>query len=202
MKTFVASGAVALAFLASSASADKMPDIDFNDDGLINAVDTGFFRSQYLVSHAAQDEPSLLPWTDDGQAYRDYIAADLDNSAVPNPHGTHLSAPAVTDDDLAIMDGCFAWMPGDANWDGRVDLSDLNVMGAWWGVSDGATRFHADFNGDGAVNSLDLSILSGTYTSSYDVYTGGGEVPEPATACLLAAGALCPLVRRRRSAGV
>jgi len=53
-----------------------------------------------------------------------------------------------------------AQLPGDANSDGVVNVSDLAILAAHYGVSSGATWAMGDFNGDGAVNIKDLSILA------------------------------------------
>ena len=53
----------------------------------------------------------------------------------------------------------------------------------------------ADFNGDGVVNVVDLGVLSSHYGSA--TAGGGAEpIPEPASAVLILAG-LLPLWRRR-----
>jgi len=53
-----------------------------------------------------------------------------------------------------------AQLPGDANSDGVVNISDLAILSAHYGISSGATWAMGDFNGDGAVNIKDLSILA------------------------------------------
>jgi hypothetical protein len=51
-------------------------------------------------------------------------------------------------------------LPGDANNDGSVNISDLAILAAHYGTKTGATWSMGDFNGDGAVNIEDLSILA------------------------------------------
>src|SRR5665213_29807 len=53
-----------------------------------------------------------------------------------------------------------AQLPGDANSDGVVNISDLAILAAHYGTKTGATWALGDFNSDGAVNIADLSILA------------------------------------------
>jgi hypothetical protein len=56
-------------------------------------------------------------------------------------------------------------IPGDANKDGAVNVSDLSLLAANYGVTTGATWAMGDFNSDGAVNVSDLSLLAANYGS-------------------------------------
>jgi hypothetical protein len=59
--------------------------------------------------------------------------------------------------------------PGDANGDGKVNVSDLSLLAANYGVTSGATWAMGDFTKDGAVNVSDLSLLAANYgTGSTD----------------------------------
>lgn len=82
--------------------------------------------------------------------------------------------------------------PGDANFDGSVNLTDFSLLaanfggtGKWWG--------RADFNFDGAVNLTDFSLLAANFNQP-----GGSPravVPEPGALGLIGFASL--LVRRR-----
>jgi hypothetical protein len=62
-----------------------------------------------------------------------------------------------------------AGISGDANGDGAVNVSDLSLLAANYGVTSGATWAMGDFTGDGAVNVSDLSLLAANYgTGSSD----------------------------------
>jgi hypothetical protein len=62
-----------------------------------------------------------------------------------------------------------AVLPGDANLDGYVDVGDLGILSANYGMATGATWSMGDFNNDGAVDLGDLGILSAHYGESiYD----------------------------------
>jgi hypothetical protein len=56
-------------------------------------------------------------------------------------------------------------LPGDANGDGAVNVSDLSLLAANYGVTNNATWAMGDFTGDGAVNVSDLSLLAANYGS-------------------------------------
>lgn len=106
----------------------------------------------------------------------------------------------------AIQD--WAVPPGDANWDGRVDQTDLDTLRAnfnadarlgdstWWRMG--------DFNADQAVDFSDYVILANWYGTDWrdSVASGDGgaatAIPEPGTSILLLTGGLAALSRRRR----
>jgi hypothetical protein len=52
---------------------------------------------------------------------------------------------------------------GDANGDGKVDVGDLGILAANYGLTADATWAKGDFNGDGAVDVGDLGILAANY---------------------------------------
>jgi len=80
-----------------------------------------------------------------------------------------------------------ALLPGDANGDGSVDGSDLNIVLSNYGTTSGATWAMGDFNGDGAVDGSDLNVVLSNYGStSY----AAAAVPESCTLGMLALGVL------------
>ncbi|MEO0530683.1 MAG: hypothetical protein AAF266_08930 [Planctomycetota bacterium] len=83
--------------------------------------------------------------------------------------------------------------PGDANGDGSVDLLDLDILGANFGLTGTATVAEGDFNGDTNVDLLDLDILGQNFGAT------AGAVPEPGSFCLLVAAAASVVCRRRMS---
>ena len=72
---------------------------------------------------------------------------------------------------------------GDANGDGKVDVSDLGVLATHYGAISGATWADADFNRDDKVDVSDLGILATAYGD-----TSYATVPEPTTLSLLCLG--------------
>ena len=84
-------------------------------------------------------------------------------------------------------------LPGDANGDGSVDISDLTVLSQnWEDYSEVKTWAQGDFNGSGYVDISDLTLLSqywGLSTSSFEEALASiGTVPEPTTFAMLIAG--------------
>ncbi len=91
-------------------------------------------------------------------------------------------------------------LPGDANGDGKVDINDLTIVLAHYGMS--GVWSGGDFNGDGKVDINDLTIVLAHYNQSLGSSAGVmAAVPEPASLLLAFAGALGLLVyawRKRR----
>lgn len=101
--------------------------------------------------------------------------------------------------------------PGDANFDGAVDFSDLLRLAQHYGAT-GADWSVGDFNGDGTVDFGDLLSLAqhyGVQPSAAQLASLGGsfaadaaaafdQVPEP-TFLALAVFCTVPLLRRRRT---
>lgn len=123
-----------------------------------------------------------------------------------------------------VGDPLMTWkqlLAGDANMDGRVDMTDLATIGANWGTSltpGGAGWYSGDLNGDGIVDVLDLAIMGSTWGevspwASLEPETGGlsatqfamlvddsHATPEPSSFVLfgLAIAALAHFGYRRR----
>jgi hypothetical protein len=97
-------------------------------------------------------------------------------------------------------------IPGDANGDGVVDVGDLGILAANYGMSEGATVGMGDFNGDEAVDVGDLGILaahygegvSGAVDFEADYAKTFGETAaddaEDESGCLLCSGLGLPLI--------
>ncbi|QDU71332.1 dockerin type I domain-containing protein [Mucisphaera calidilacus] len=69
--------------------------------------------------------------------------------------------------------------PGDANFDGSVDLLDLSTLASHFNVED-VLWSGGDFNADGRVDLLDLSILAFAFDDEDD-----SNIPEPRVALAL-----------------
>ena len=88
---------------------------------------------------------------------------------------------------------------GDANGDGSVDLADLNILGANWGLA-GATYLDGDFDQDGTVGLSDLNILGANWSASTTstlalASAPSASVPEPSALGLALLG-LAGIYRR------
>jgi hypothetical protein len=84
-------------------------------------------------------------------------------------------------------------LPGDANLDGKVDLSDFGILKENFGV--GTARAQGDFNADGQVDLSDFGILKENFGRG-----AAAAVPEPATLGLITiAASLFVFTTRRRA---
>jgi len=96
-------------------------------------------------------------------------------------------------------------LQGDANFDGRVNLNDFNVLAANFGTTGTATWQTGDFNFDGNVNLNDFNLLAANFgqviarpgVSGGDWSALASAVPEPVGGCA-ALGALAALGTRCR----
>jgi len=86
-------------------------------------------------------------------------------------------------------------IPGDADLDGSVLLSDLSTLAFNWESSTGMTWLTADFDLNGTVNLADLSQLAFHWEQTE---AGAPPVPEPMTVGILLVGAAAVIRRRRR----
>jgi len=88
-------------------------------------------------------------------------------------HGTNLTWDGAISDPK-FFNGAFnkaaaltlagpAAVPGDANGDNKVDVSDLGILAANYGATSGAIWSTGDFNNDGKVDVSDLGILAANY---------------------------------------
>jgi len=86
-------------------------------------------------------------------------------------------------------------LPGDANLDGKVDLSDFGILKQNFGTGTGTGRAQGDFNADGQVDLSDFGILKENFGRA-----GAAAVPEPTTLSLITlAVSLFAFTMRRRT---
>ncbi len=128
----------------------------------------------------------------------DVLVNDYGLNSAKSLAGRPLNVRGISDDGLTILGDNWianlrgAFLPGDANFDGRVDLSDFGLLKANFGS--GRYRNQGDFDGDGQVNLSDFGLLKANFGKG-----GAAAVPEPATATSLLLGiALLSAVRSRR----
>jgi probable HAF family extracellular repeat protein len=114
--------------------------------------------------------------------------------------GRPLNVRGISDDGLTILgDNWIAdlhgsFVPGDANFDGRVDLNDFGVLKA--NFASGKYRNQGDFDADGQVTLSDFGVLKANFGK-----TSAVAVPEPSGLLLsLAASGAVGIARfaRRR----
>lgn len=82
-----------------------------------------------------------------------FVAADA---------GVASTIEALIDDVTATGMVC-ATHPGDLNGDGVVDLGDLSILLANYGITVGGTHDQGDLNGDGMIDLGDLALILGYY---------------------------------------
>ncbi|MCC6681948.1 MAG: hypothetical protein IT445_13695 [Phycisphaeraceae bacterium] len=88
-------------------------------------------------------------------------------------------------------------LPGDANLDGVINLSDLQILGDHW-QSSTANWVDADFNGDRMVNLADLQVLGDHWNASVGDFAAlTADIPEPTVAMVFGPMAGVFLMRRR-----
>ena len=88
-------------------------------------------------------------------------------------------------------------LPGDANGDGIVNATDLNVVGGNWQMAvDPPGPANGDFDNSGFVDAADLNVIGTNWQRTAAPATAA--VPEPASNVLLLLGSLALLMRRRR----
>ena len=82
------------------------------------------------------------------------------------------------------------YVPGDADLNGLVNASDLNMLGGNWQRTDLLSWADGDFNGDGVANATDLNSIGGNW--QHGVPAAGAAVPEPSALflSLLAMGSM------------
>ena len=142
-----------------------------------------------------------LQFGDDGEGVTRVSGTGVDTDLVGNVYlcgnvqGTFVFPPVDGQDILVAMysGGNGEYLPGDANGDGTVDISDLTVLSQnWEDYSEVKTWAQGNFNGDDYVDISDLTLLShywGLSTSSFEEALASiGTVPEPTTFAMLIAG--------------
>ncbi len=88
--------------------------------------------------------------------------------------------------------------PGDANGDGKVDATDLNIVGLNWQKSVDPGPANGDFDNSGFVDATDLNEIGVNWLKTAAAPVGAA-VPEPTTICLLGLGIVAlSKIRRRR----
>lgn len=184
----------------SSAPCDETYIINFTgggkiivDNGIIAPVmdASGLWTSSLI---GGSDEYALLSYEDlwdagilqsnglsglDGETFGDYFSVTGSKNA---DNYTLMSLLGVVE------------LPGDLNGDGKVNSGDLDIVRGNWGSNvDPGCLLCGDANGDGVVNSGDLDIVRANWGSA----AAASVIPEPGMLCLLLAGVIALVLRRR-----
>jgi hypothetical protein len=107
----------------------------------------------------------------DWDAITNSMSGGFDNGKGTNTFKATTDYMVVMTKYLSMNGVCVAWdnvslsvtAPGDANADSKVDVGDLGILAANYGMTEGATWGLGDFNGDGKVDVGDLGILAANY---------------------------------------
>ncbi|MEM7312162.1 MAG: choice-of-anchor B family protein, partial [Planctomycetota bacterium] len=148
-------------------------DADFNDDGLYNCADINALTAE-IAAGSNNDDFDL---TGDG-----VVNLDDQTQWLTDAGGRNLS-PGST------------YLPGDANLDGAVDVSDFNI----WNrekFTNNTDWCAANFNGDDRVDVGDFNIWNANKFQSADA--APASVPEPGTLAMLIPLLWVLVVVRRR----
>ncbi len=147
-------------------------DADFNDDSVIDCADVDALVAQIVAG--------------------DNLAAfDLDsNGSVDQADLTQWLADA----GAANLPSQNPYLPGDANLDGSVDVSDFNIWNSNK-LNNVAAWCAGDFTADGSIDVSDFNVWN-----SNKLMSSGrpGVVPEPQLGWLMLLGSGAALVRSRR----
>lgn len=113
----------------------------------------------------------------------------VDFSSAPLPEGLSFELEYFENEVLLSVVGSQTTLGADFNGDGVVNLVDLNILGANFGMP--VPVANGDADGDGDSDLVDLNILGSEFT------TGAAAVPEPAS-CLIAFAGIAMAAARRR----
>jgi hypothetical protein len=96
----------------------------------------------------------------------------LNTSAIVSSISTFSKEPSVYEEHhqtvlekLGTLMSLVVKTPGDANGDGKVNVTDLSVLAAYYNTTSGATWAMGDFDCDHDVDVTDLSMLAANYNS-------------------------------------
>jgi hypothetical protein len=84
--------------------------------------------------------------------------------------------------------------PGDANFDGTVNLLDFNALAANFGATTNTSWLSGDFNFDNRIDLKDFNLLAANFGTS----AATAPIPEPSTSALQSAVAASAGMWRRR----
>ncbi len=208
---YVDTDAAAVLHVQGDLTMDAASEIRLLINGTDNSVAYSIDFSQIFVEGQLETDGSIL--LELGEMYTpqggdiftlieaDGLQFDWQNVSFAGSLGSGLEALAWKvaqsdgDEALVLAIAPIDPIPGDANYDGRVDQTDLAIVRDAMGQPWATEWIHGNFNSDGQVSFADFVILSNHFGQSDAV---PGVLPEPATAWLLCGWGALALHRRRR----
>ena len=146
------------------------PSCDFDEDGRCNNTDLDLL---YAVVSGTAAPLRIFDLTGDDRVDRNDVTQWLAKAANENGFGS-------------------PYLRGDANLDGAVNSTDLNLLGVNWQIADATSWAQGDFNGDGKTNSTDLNDIGLNWRYTIPLPATARGIPEP-TAGTLAVFALAAI---------
>jgi hypothetical protein len=111
---------------------------------------------QWVTGNRSDGPPVTIIWPEQ--------ASSMNSIPVGYSVAYDLAGNQVGNKNLLANEPLFLYgIPGDANADGKVDVGDLGILAANYGMMSGARWDVGDFNGDGKVDVGDLGILAANY---------------------------------------
>ena len=131
----------------------------------------GIPNMEVLVDDVAMLGPeAITPVNAKGSATQPFVKKSFQFTASSQTHTLKFSASLGSSlddtlllDNVSIRPASDLSIPGDANIDGKVDVSDLGILATHYGAVGGATWTEGDFTGDRIVDVSDLGILATNY---------------------------------------
>ena len=138
---------------------------------------------QYMVDVGTGPAASpILNFTNLEHGVLDGSKIALYAQGAPNDVVTDFDTTTFTE--FSIQDP-IAFAPGDVNFDGTVDIFDINLVSAHWDE----TGPIGNANGIAPVDIFDINLISANWTVG--VPSGANAIPEPSTVLLLVSGLFC-----------
>lgn len=186
------------------------PNLEANILALIPGFEDDYPMASPLFVHEEGDEMAdgrlapgmriqfFLSDTNRGPAPADDPRGGTDGS------GPGWEATLLTDAGFALIDSTVNYalgiepvttIPGDVTGDGKVDASDLNIIGSNWQTNVDPPGSNGDLTGDGFVDAADLNLVGSNWQAGVPA---AAAVPEPTGMTLVLFGVLGVMAIRRQ----
>jgi len=163
--------------------------INFTGPGSITVDSAGInvYRQDELSNWTGGDPVSYQDLWDQGILKANGLSGITSQPAIFSDFFSVTGTPGM---DNYILTSLIAGLAGDVNFDGVVNIFDINLVSSHWGE----TGPVADANGDMIINIFDINLISANWSPAPG---GATAVPEPSSLMLLGLGTLAALVYAR-----